>query len=66
MPGYAEAAFGTRDEFFRLADRYLTDASLRGTLASGMRTAVVEGYSNTALVRDMLTFLRTRLQQAAD
>ncbi|MFQ5409840.1 MAG: hypothetical protein ACE5FI_15630, partial [Anaerolineales bacterium] len=58
---YRDIAFGTAEEFERLADRYLAGAEDRGCLAASMREVVLQKYTYGALVDALLAFVTERL-----
>jgi hypothetical protein len=58
---YGEVSFANAEEFVRLADRYLNDESACRETVLSMRRAVVDRFTYTALVTDVLAFLQDRL-----
>ncbi len=64
--GYDHIAFDTHEEFERRAEQFLADDTARAKIADRMRSVVLDRYTYSALVRDLLSFLSTRLAAAAD
>lgn len=59
---YDRVAFDTREAFCRLADRLLTGPAERAEIAARMRRVVLDRFTYTAMVRDLLEMLRRRLE----
>ncbi len=62
---YEDVAFGTRNEFECLADRYLDAAAERAALATSMRAAIIDRFTYGGLVEELLRFIRRRLTETA-
>ncbi|MBE7505091.1 MAG: hypothetical protein HS101_02265 [Planctomycetia bacterium] len=54
---YPKVVFSSRNEFEASADRYLSDAGCRHSIAASMRTVVESSFTYDALVSDIGTFL---------
>lgn len=58
---YSAVAFADATGFTAMADRYLNNEDDRRELVSSMRPVVIDKFTYTAFVRDLLAFLRNRL-----
>jgi hypothetical protein len=58
---WREVSFATAGQFATLAEQYLGDGEARKAIAASMRQAVVSRFTYAALVRDLLAFIRDRL-----